>query len=47
MDLGHVINMLIVTMTLETKIFLADVYLGFKEMVMEAVTEHQACKLMP
>ena len=45
MDLGHAINMLTVTMILEVKSFLADVYLDFKEMDMEAVTEHQACKL--
>ena len=45
MDLGHAINMLIVTMILEVKSFLVDVYLDFKEMDMEAVTEHQACKL--
>ena len=45
MDLGHAINMLTVTMILEVKSFLVDVYLDFKEMDMEAVTEHQACKL--
>ena len=44
-DLGHAINMLTVTMILEVKSFLVDVYLDFKEMDMEAVTEHQACKL--
>ena len=37
--------MLTVTMILEVKSFLVDVYLDFKEMDMEAVTEHQACKL--
>ena len=45
MDLGHAINMLIVTMILEVKSFLVDVYQDFKEMDTEAVTEHQACKL--
>ena len=45
MDLGHAINMLTVTMILEVKSFLVDAYLDFKEMDMEAVTEHKACKL--
>ena len=44
-DLGHAINMLTVTMILEVKSFHVDVYLDFKEMDMEAVTEHQACKI--
>ena len=45
-DLGHAINMLTVIMILEVKSFLVDVYQDFKEMDMEAVTEHQACKLI-
>ena len=44
-DLGHAINMLTVTMILAVKSFLVDVYLDFKEMDIEAATEHQACKL--